>query len=341
MYAEEELPGNYPSEETMQEEPDLLEPKEPSSWKRWCQSSPEALKTSEESIFSLLHRGPEFSGRYVRISDAVRIWTRELEPRSKRPTDPLPLVMIHGMGAGMALYGVNAETLAENRKVILMDLPGFARSSRPEFSEDPVKCESEYISYIDQWRIKMQIDTMNLLGHSFGGFLSAAYALKHPSRVKNLILVDPWGMPCPPQINGLGYFLESVLNFASKFTPLLSLRMSGILGLNAIKWLKNDLLLTWKWVFGAEDETILAKYLYHCNSHKPTGEYAFTYMNEMFIWARHPMIPRICDLDAEVNLTTLYGMQSWVMNLGIEGLAEARNNSQGFNRLEVGFDKMS
>jgi pimeloyl-ACP methyl ester carboxylesterase len=33
---------------------------------------------------------------------------------------------------------------------------------------------------------------------SFGGYLSAAYALRHPSVLEHLILVDPWGMPQQP-----------------------------------------------------------------------------------------------------------------------------------------------
>ena len=38
-------------------------------------------------------------------------------------------------------------------------------------------------------------------GHSFGGYLTAAYALKHPERLKSAILADPWGMaPRPTDI---------------------------------------------------------------------------------------------------------------------------------------------
>ena len=36
-----------------------------------------------------------------------------------------------------------------------------------------------------------------LAGHSFGGFLAANYALKHPNHVKKLLLISPIGIYVP------------------------------------------------------------------------------------------------------------------------------------------------
>lgn len=75
---------------------------------------------------------------------------------------------------------------------------GFGRSSRCYFSSDPDQAEDQYVAAIEKWRQNAGIKKMVLLGHSFGGYLSAAYALKHPANVQHLILADPWGLPERP-----------------------------------------------------------------------------------------------------------------------------------------------
>ncbi len=75
----------------------------------------------------------------------------------------------------------------------VIDLAGFGRSSRCSFNSDPALAEFQYVSALEKWREQVGLKKMILLGHSFGGYLSAAYALRHPNNVQHLILADPWG----------------------------------------------------------------------------------------------------------------------------------------------------
>lgn len=58
--------------------------------------------------------------------DPCRIWTRKFGTHKlkKDPTAPLPLVMVHGMAAGIAFFAFNFEELAEERPLYALDLPG-------------------------------------------------------------------------------------------------------------------------------------------------------------------------------------------------------------------------
>ena len=45
----------------------------------------------------------------------------------------------------------------------------------------------------------MGLETFFLAGHSFGGYISGNYALRHPQRVKKLLLLSPLGMRVKPE----------------------------------------------------------------------------------------------------------------------------------------------
>merc|ERR1711997_841937 len=92
------------------------------------------------------------------------------------------------------MFAMNFDELSKTRTVYALDLPGYARSSRCRFSSKPGEAETQYIQALENWREKIGLEKFCLLGHSFGGYLSSAYALKHPDQVSHLILADPWGM---------------------------------------------------------------------------------------------------------------------------------------------------
>jgi len=108
--------------------------------------------------------------------------------------DNVPLVMVHGLGGGLASFHKNFSHLNSVRYVYGLDLPGFARSSRMEFPNNPEKSLDMMVDMVNKWREKMNIKKFILLGHSFGSFVVTAYAVKYPSMVRHLVLLEPWGV---------------------------------------------------------------------------------------------------------------------------------------------------
>ena len=141
--------------------------------------------------------------------------------------------MIHGFGCGIPQFYKNFDHLHSNRKLYAIDLPGFARSTRVNFTPDAEKCEQEFVDYIEKWREGVGLEKFILLGHSRGAFLSCAYAMRHPSRVRHLILDDPWGFPeRPPEETNrkipFGFVMASI--FMNRFNPFTPLRAAGPIG---------------------------------------------------------------------------------------------------------------
>jgi cardiolipin-specific phospholipase len=117
------------------------------------------------------------------------------------------LVMLHGYGAGLGFFYKNFEGLSRVKgwKLYALDMLGMGRSSRPPFrvlAKDQAgkitEAENWFIDALEEWRVLKKIDKFTLLGHSLGGYMAVAYALKYPGHLKKLILASPVGIPEDP-----------------------------------------------------------------------------------------------------------------------------------------------
>lgn len=117
------------------------------------------------------------------------------------------LVMLHGYGAGLGFFYKNFEPLSRLRgwQLHALDMLGMGRSTRPPFKikakerEEAIReAEAWFVDALEEWRIKRKIDRFTLLGHSLGGYMAVAYALKYPGHLNKLILASPVGIPEDP-----------------------------------------------------------------------------------------------------------------------------------------------
>ena len=204
---------------------------------------------------------------YVHIqNETQRIWTMSANTDNKNT----PIVSIHGFYSGIAFWVHNVDALSESRPYYAFDLIGFARSSRPKFSDDPIIAEEQFIDSIEDWRKQLNLKEIILLGHSFGGYISTAYALKYPKSVKALILVDPWGFPDPRESKrhkSPPLWVNFVGKLSRYISPLSFFRVTGSVGVSLFKFLRPDFMKNYMNVL--ENPEIVYSYLYHANNFIP------------------------------------------------------------------------
>jgi 4,5:9,10-diseco-3-hydroxy-5,9,17-trioxoandrosta-1(10),2-diene-4-oate hydrolase len=102
------------------------------------------------------------------------------------------VIFLHGIAASLHDWdSLLPAVAAAGFRAFAIDLPGHGESEKPE---DP---DAYTASGIEQ-ALQAWLDNLKdgppyiLIGHSFGGYLSLRYALRHPEQVQGLLLIDPY-----------------------------------------------------------------------------------------------------------------------------------------------------
>jgi proline iminopeptidase len=100
-----------------------------------------------------------------------------------------PLVIVHGgPGESHDYFLPYLLPLARTNKLIFIDERG---SGRSEKLEDVKQYTVEnMVSDVEEVRVALGLNKISLLGHSYGGVLAQAYALKYPEHLSHLVLAS-------------------------------------------------------------------------------------------------------------------------------------------------------
>jgi proline iminopeptidase len=117
---------------------------------------------------------------------------------------------VFGSGSGTPLFVANGgpgfdhnylhvsdawDTLGQSRKIVMWDQRGTGRSG--PLKEGQSCTLADQINDLDALRAHLGFDKIDLLGHSWGGFLVMAYAARFPQHISHLAIVDSvpprWG----------------------------------------------------------------------------------------------------------------------------------------------------
>jgi len=100
-----------------------------------------------------------------------------------------PVILLsHGYSATSQMWRGQIETLTRNHRLVLWDMRGHGRSDSPE---DP-DAYSEALTVDDMAALLDEVDAEQALvgGLSLGGYMSLAFHLAHPERVRALMVID-------------------------------------------------------------------------------------------------------------------------------------------------------
>lgn len=211
----------------------MSEPKEEafkrSSWKLWWDNiqhdSRDNLRDLQRSLMDELDFEPGISVENSMSMGQINQW-RVSNPAAKAIT--VPTLLVHGYAATSMTYFRNFEGLSRSAKdLYAIDLPGNGLSKElplePEGINKPKRLElietvkgqyvrlqepideqvykkhlQHYEDYhleaLEEWRKANNLSKINLVGHSYGGYVSFKYCLKYPENVNKLCLVSPLGV---------------------------------------------------------------------------------------------------------------------------------------------------
>ena len=125
----------------------------------------------------------------------IREMVQDLILPSRRDRDPelfvkifgsgvRTLVFVAGLGGTTRYWETRVTELAQEHRIVLVDLLGFGRSPKPW-----VKYSVE--RHVDALRrVLAPLGPVTLVGHSLGALIAAAYAARHTETVERLVLIS-------------------------------------------------------------------------------------------------------------------------------------------------------
>ncbi|PZD71377.1 Tropinesterase [Acaryochloris thomasi RCC1774] len=102
----------------------------------------------------------------------------------------VPILCLHGHPGSSASLSVFTSTLSQHYLTIAPDLRGYGRSQTQSFFE-----MSDHLRDLDVLWDQYHLNDCIILGWSLGGILAMELALRHPGKVKGLILVATAARP--------------------------------------------------------------------------------------------------------------------------------------------------
>ncbi len=141
------------------------------------------------------------------IEYKIRLSSCECSIAEWNPDGKHLVLALHGWLDNLATFEKLAKYLDDVR-IIAIDLPGHGHSEH--LSEGRVYHFIDSVFILDDLIEHLQLDSVNLLGHSMGGAIASIYAAIQPLRVNKLLLIEAIGPVTGPASQTLESLTKAV-----------------------------------------------------------------------------------------------------------------------------------
>jgi len=104
------------------------------------------------------------------------------------PGDAYPLVLLHAAGLSSTVWFANIAELSAHHRVYAVDVIGDAGRS---VADRLMTKRTDYAQWLREVFDGLNIERCDLLGHSYGGWLTLNMALAYPERLRKIVLLAP------------------------------------------------------------------------------------------------------------------------------------------------------
>jgi pimeloyl-ACP methyl ester carboxylesterase len=122
-----------------------------------------------------------------------------------------PLLLIMGITADGSVWEPHAAEWEKHYRCILPDNRGVGKSDKPSGDYTTAEMADDHAGLLDQ----LGLDKVRVVGVSMGGAIALQLALRHPDKVKSMVLMCPWAR-CDAMTKGI---FEHMVDCKARFTP--------------------------------------------------------------------------------------------------------------------------
>jgi len=288
----------------------------------WRRGTNQTLLASEKNLLQLVNEFTQLED--VALDSHVFMHTIKTD----RDSSLTPLVCMHGYAAGSGTFlPALRRGLGHSRNVFLLDWPGQGLGSPVKWKiTDRISAERFFIDNLEEWRQRMGLDKIVLLGHSMGGYLSCRYALKYPENVERLILVSPVGVgegsssfdPSKARLHIRMLFGFLKYGWENGITPHNLLCFLGPIGQKMFsKYQDFHFAGKTRSALDEESELLMRDYTWQIMVNPKGSEKCLPNILSFGAWAHEPLIRELSNMKVPIDF--VYGQYDWMeVNMAVE-----------------------